>query len=361
VADVLAIEQSGVDAVALERALALAISGEPALPRDMRAWLTTTLADEPWPQIMGDVIERGAPSGVVLAGGREIASWGDADRVEMCFSLAKSALSTVAGIAWADGLLTDLDAPFLDAVPQLEPLVRGGTGNDPHAARAITWRHLLTQSSDWRGELFGVPWWADPQGRQRPDAPVLGPGARFSYNDIRTNLCSLALTHLLGESVEQVFRTRVFDPIGVASQWSWRGLRQMRDTLPGGREVPIVTGGSHWGGGWWCSARDLARYGLLHLRDGDWEGMQVLPAEWCRMQREPSALRPAYGLMWWLNELDEYPGAGLRGFAAHGTGEQLVWCDPERDLVAVIRWAREPLPILAALTEAIPPKELNPT
>lgn len=352
-----AAEDLGIDAVALERALALALAGEPALPRDMRAWLTTTLANEPWPRIMGDVLDRGGPNGVVWVGGREVASWGDPDRVEMCFSLAKSALATVAGIAWADGLLDDLDAPFLDSVPQLAGLVVEGTGGDAAAAREISWRHLLTQTSDWRGELFGVPWWADPQGRMAPSEPRHGAGVRFSYNDIRTNLCSLALTHLLGDSLEAVFKARVLDPIGVASDWSWRGLRQMRTELPDGRVVPVVTGGSHWGGGWWCSARDLARWGLLQLRDGAWDGAgQVLDPRWCALQRESTPVRPAYGLMWWLNRPDgtEYPGCGAAGFAAHGTGEQLVWCDPARDLVAVVRWAREPIPILAALTAAVP-------
>lgn len=335
----------GVDGDALAAAVALARADEPDLPRDMTAWLETTLAREPWPKIMGDVIPRGGPSGVVVVGGRELATWGEPDRIDMCFSLAKSAISTVAGVAFADGLLGDLDEPAEErvALPQLR-----GSG--------ITWRHLLTQTSDWRGELFDVPWWADPQGRQEPDEPVHGPGVRFSYNDIRTNLCALALTHLLGAPLDEVLRARVMEPIGVASEWSWRGLRQMRTRLADGREVPVMSGGSHWGGGWWASARDLARYGLLHLRDGAWEGREVIPAAWCAAQRESCPVRPAYGLMWWLNRPDgaEYPGCAPDGFGCHGTGEQLVWCDPARDLVAVVRWSRAPTPILAAITAAVP-------
>jgi CubicO group peptidase (beta-lactamase class C family) len=298
--------------------VALALADEPALPRDMRAWLELTLADEPWPHVLGDTIPRGGPTGVVLQGGREVACWGEPDRVDMCFSIAKSALSTVAGVAWADGLL-DLDAPvgILD-----------GT---------ITWRHLLTQTSDWRGELFGLPWWADPQGRQRPGAPLERPGARFAYNDIRTNLLSLALTRLLGRGLDEVLRERVMDPIRAGGGWSWQGLHGMR-TEEG---HVVVTGGSHWGGGLWMSARQLALFALLHLREGLWEGQRVLPAEWFALQRAPTPVRPAYGLMWWLRD-------GC--FYAHGTGEQLVWCDPARDLVAVIRWSRDPFPIVATLS-----------
>ena len=66
----------------------------------------------------------------------------------------------------------------------------------------------------------------------------------------------------------------------------------------------------------------------------------VLAPEWLALQREPTPARPAYGLMWWLRD-----GA----FYAHGTGEQLVWCDPARDLVAVVRWARDPFAVVDAL------------
>jgi CubicO group peptidase (beta-lactamase class C family) len=180
--------------------------------------------------------------------------------------------------------------------------------------------------------LFGLPWWADPQGRQRPAAPLEPPGARFAYNDIRTNLLSLCLTRLFGRGLEDVLRERVMDPIGAGEGWSWRGLHPMR-TEDG---HVVVTGGSHWGGGFWASARQLAVFGLLHLRGG--EGL-VAP-EWLALQREPTPARPAYGLMWWLRD-----GA----FYASGTGEQLVWCDPARDLVAVVRWARDPFAVVGAL------------
>jgi len=81
------------------------------------------------------------------------------------------------------------------------------------AARRITWRQLLTQTSEWRGTLFDVPWWADPQGRHKSDTPGVAPGTRFSYNDIRTNLCSLALTHLRGEGNAATFGARLLVPI----------------------------------------------------------------------------------------------------------------------------------------------------
>ncbi|MGE4428259.1 MAG: serine hydrolase domain-containing protein [Solirubrobacteraceae bacterium] len=400
-------EDVGVDPAALDRAVALAVADEPDLPRDMRAWLATTLASEPWPHIMGPVRDRAEPSGVAIVGGRTIARWGRPEEPDMAFSIAKSALALVAGVARRDGRLTDLDRPAVLDVP-LEALGgtvpaggrpgivgpdrfggRGGTlpggvapdgpEHDAHraAARRITWRHLLTQSSDWRGSLYDVPWWADPQGRQPPDEPVHGPGARYAYNDIRTNLCSLALTHLNGASGLEVLRDRVLVPIGGAPDVRWHGLDGMRTTLTDGRTVDVVTGGSHWGGGLWTTATDLARLGLLVLADGHWGGERILDPAWCRAMVSPSVLRPAYGLMWWRNPAAglahavpgvpgappvgavadhqaHYPGSSVRGFAAHGTGDQVVWCDPDRDLVVVLRWSAAPEPILAAFTAAVP-------
>jgi CubicO group peptidase (beta-lactamase class C family) len=350
---------------------------EPDLPRDMEAWLAATLASEPWPYVMGPLLDRGAPNGVVWIGGREVGRWGDPSRREMAFSIAKSALGTVAGLAFDDGLLPDLDLPVVNQVPLTAfggDVYGPGVPDDPAAARRITWRHLLTQTSEWRGTLFDIPWWSDPQGKQEPDAPTVSPGTRFSYNDVRTNLCSLALTHLLGASNAATLGARVLEPLGIEPGWSWHGLDQMRTRVPSGEEAVVTTGGSHWGGGLWLTAEDLAKFGRLHLDGGEWEGRQLLSAEWCRRMLVPTHARRAYGLMWWRNPeagvpLDEegasplgavagedafYPGAGVRGFAAHGTGEQIVWCDPDRDLVAVVRWVVDAIPVLAAITAAVP-------
>ncbi|HWI75342.1 MAG TPA: hypothetical protein VNT55_25500, partial [Baekduia sp.] len=160
---------------------------------------------------------------------------------------------------------------------------------------------------------------------------------------------------------------RVMTPIGVPAGWTWQGLHQMRTMLADGREVAVTTGGSHWGGGLWLTAFDLARFGLLHLDGGAWGARRILSERWCALMLEPTAVRPAYGLMWWRNPEagsasssgaladDEafYPGCGVRAFAAHGTGDQVVLCDPDRDLVAVVRWSADPNPILAAITAAV--------
>jgi CubicO group peptidase (beta-lactamase class C family) len=339
----------------MNAAVNTAVADEPPLPRRMTDWLAQTLSQEPWPRVMGDVYDRAGATGLVYVGNRELARWGDPDRADMTFSIAKSALATVAGLAFDDGLIEDLDEPVIERVPlvALGGDLGEGEPEDPATAATITWRQLLTQTSDWRGTLYGVPWWADPQGHQAPGDPPVGPGRQFAYNDVRTNLCSLALTHLHGASNEQTLRERVLEPLGAAADFSWRGLHGMHTTLADGRRVPVSTGGSHWGGGLWCSAHTLAHFGRLHLDGGISRGRRLLSERWCELMLAPAALRPAYGLMWWRNHDGFFPGWGPRGFAAHGTGEQLVFCDPERDLVAVVRWAVDPAATVAQITAAM--------
>ena len=98
------------------------------------------------------------------------------------------------------------------------------------------------------------------------------PGTRFAYNDVRTNLLSLALDARPRPRPGDVLRERVMEPIGAGARLELARAAPDAHGRRRGGEVPVVTGGSHWGGGLWASARDLARFGLLHLREGEWEG-----------------------------------------------------------------------------------------
>ncbi|ANZ20548.1 Beta-lactamase [Streptomyces noursei ATCC 11455] len=128
--------------------------------------------------------------------GTVIAAWGDPTRAEMVFSATKSVLSLVGGVAFDDGKLR-LDEPVAESVdlPQFA---------DPHG-RAITWRHLLDQTSQWEGELWGKPTWADAQSTREGTESAGGPpGEGWAYNDVRVNLTALALTVLSGRGEERM-------------------------------------------------------------------------------------------------------------------------------------------------------------
>ena len=104
--------------------------------------------------------------------------------------------------------------------------------------------------------------------------------------------------------------------------------------------VQSVSGGSHWGGGLWASTRDHARFGLLFLRKGELERtahhLRALGAAW--RPRRPTS-RPHYGYLWWLNTARKIvPSAPASSFFALGSGGNVIWIDPDHDLVVVTRW-----------------------
>ena len=117
------------------------------MDRDIGAALAGGHFSEPLPdgEIIGITRPRGDPSGMILRAGGVVAQWGPVDAPDMTFSVAKSYLSICAGLAVADGLIT-LDAPCRETVPDLFETAQN---------RDITWRHLLTNTSEWQGTLWG--------------------------------------------------------------------------------------------------------------------------------------------------------------------------------------------------------------
>jgi CubicO group peptidase (beta-lactamase class C family) len=106
-----------------------------------------------------------------------------------------------------------------------------------------------------------------------------------------------------------------------------------------GRRMQSVSGGAHWGGGLWISSRDHALFGSLMLQRGCWQGRELLPASWVEALRTPSPCHAQYGYLWWLNtERRLYPNAPASSFFALGAGQNVIWVEPEHDLVMVVRW-----------------------
>lgn len=319
--------QAGFDSVALARAVAFAQASEINWSLDMKTQLAKNTAQEPFPAIIGPYRDRGHQNGIILRHGYIIAEWGDTRRLDMTFSVAKSYLSTVAGLAFDRGLVRDLDEPVGKSV-------HDGGYSSAHDA-PITWRMHLTQTSEWEGELWGKPDRADR--RAGYDRTLRPAGTFWEYNDVRVNRLALSLLRLWNRPLPDVLKAELMDPIG-ASTWEWHGYSTSQ-TEQGGRRVESVSGGGHWGGGLWASTRDHARFGLLLLRRGHWKDRQLLSERWVALATTPTSIRPNYGFLWWLNaDRKLYPSASARAFFALGSGGNVIYMDPEYDLVAVLRW-----------------------
>ncbi len=107
-----------------------------------------------------------------------------------------------------------------------------------------------------------------------------------------------------------------------------------------GQIVQSVSGGGHWGGGMFINATDMARFGLLTLRNGRWGSKQLLSQEFIRQARTPTGAQPTYGFMNWFLNTDRkyYPAAPASAFVHVGNGTNIIYVDPDNDLVIVARW-----------------------
>ncbi len=340
-------ERAGLDPARLAEAVAFAERNETAWPRSMylpdgRYIGTAELGESPPDdEVLGAVEPRGGPAGLVLRGGRVAARWGDTARPDMTFSVAKSYLALLCGVAVERGLIASIDDPVRLAAP--DPAF------DEPQNRPITWRHLLNQTSEWEGTLFGK---ADRIDRNRHVGPGTGarpkgthrdlgaPGTHWEYNDVRVNRLALSLLQVFRRPLPEILREAVMEPIGASGTWAWRGYRN--STVPiDGRPMESVSGGAHWGGGLVISAEDHARVGLLVQRGGAWGDRQLIAPGWIAALAEPCPLSPIYGLMWWLNTGRRfYPSAPATSLIALGMGLNVIWIDAAHDLVVVARWIR---------------------
>lgn len=328
--------QVGMDGQLLETAIAFAKASESEVPRNLEAAHNLGARQEPLADPIGPFKPRGDMTGIIIRHGYLVAEWGEPTRVDMTFSVTKSFLSTTVGLAWDRGLIRDLDDPVREYVPT--------DHFDSDHNRKITWNHLLRQTSDWEGTLWEKPDWADRPPRDVPLSEHRSrarhePGSVYNYNDVRVNVLALAALHVWRRPLPQVLREDVMDPIGASNTWRWHGYDNSW-ILIDGLKVQSVSGGGHWGGGMWISARDQARFGYFTLRLGRWKDRQLLSEEWFRLARTPTPAEPGYGFMnFFLNTGQRrLPSAPESAWVHLGSGTNMVYCDPENDLVVVARW-----------------------
>jgi CubicO group peptidase (beta-lactamase class C family) len=322
------------NAALIDSAVSFAIRNETKTEYDLRIANLKAYANEPNYRIAGPMKERGKPAGLIIKNGYIVAQWGDIKRVDMTFSVSKSFLSTVAGLAVDDHLIKNID----DSVKEY---VWDGKFNSPHNSK-ITWRHLLTQSSDWSGCLFDVCDWADRPPRTGTiddwkNRKLLEPGSTFEYNDVRVNLLAYSLLEVIRKPLPVVLRERIMDPIGASTTWRWYGYDNSFVNIDG-QMIESVSGGGHFGGGIFISAIDQARFGLLFARKGKWKNKQIISEQWVNSVNQPSAANKSYGLMWWTNEENRLGNVSKKIYTADGFGGNFIVVDSEHDLVIVARW-----------------------
>lgn len=344
-----------IDTNKVKEAVDFAKALETTQPKNL--WLSQAMqfGKEPFSDPIGPMADRGPAAGIIIYKGYIIAEWGNPSSVEMTHSVTKSFVSSVVGLAYEKGLISSLDDKVYSYLPPIEVVSdQAQLSENPlekksfiypfetEHNRKISWDHLLRQTSDWEGVLWGKPDWAD-----RPsDKPAewttrkrFEPGTVFKYNDTRVNALTLAATLVWRKPLPEVLRENVMNPIGASNTWAWTGYKNAWIVVDG-KMIQSVSGGGHFGGGMFINAYDMGRFGLLTLRKGNWNGKQILSEDWIRKATTPTTANTGYGFMNYFLNTDQklYPSAPATAYAHIGNGTNAIYVDSENDVVAVVRW-----------------------
>ena len=344
-----------IDTNKLNAAVQFAKDNESKNPKNL--WLTQAMqfGKEPFSDPIGPMASRGPASGLIIYKGYVIASWGDPNAVEMVNSVTKSFVSTVVGLAVEKGLIHSIDDKVYTYLPPIQ-VAKNGVAEMQNPIeqtsfiypfetahnRKISWDHLLRQTSDWEGVLWGKPDWADRPSDKSDEWTTrkrFEPGTVYKYNDTRVNALALAATAVWRKPLPEVLREQVMNPIGASNTWAWTGYNNAWIVLDG-KMIQSVSGGGHFGGGMFINAYDMARFGLLTLRKGNWNGKQIIHESWIQKATTPTTANTGYGFMnYFLNTNQKmYPSAPASAYAHIGNGTNAIYVDSEHDIVAVVKW-----------------------
>jgi CubicO group peptidase (beta-lactamase class C family) len=246
------------------------------------------------------------------------------DELRTSFSVVKSVVSTLIGLAIDDGAIGSLDDPITDYLPEL-------LDRDAEYGR-ITIRHLVTMSSGLRYVERFHPFSDDAQTYYGTDLRATGlsarvaqaPGQAFLYNNYNLLLEGLILERATGERVADYLARRLWQPMGAEAAASWSldseasGFEKMES---GFNAVP----------------RDYARFGLLIANAGRIDDRQVVPAGWLELATSAERSGSAagfYAAHWWTGTPDglRFPEGHVLAAGNHG---QFIYVAPDRDIVIV--------------------------
>jgi CubicO group peptidase (beta-lactamase class C family) len=263
----------------------------------------------------------GSAAVMIVDDGVVVAAWGDLTHKYQCHSMRKSLISALYGIYVADGKI-DLTATLKElGIDDRTPLTE--------VEKTATVAQLLSARSGVYIEAAGE---APAMKAMRPARGSHEPGTFWYYNNWDFNALGTIFDQLSGEkNIYAAFGKRIADAIG------------MQDYVPDELHYYYEPYSRHPYYGFRMSTRDLARFGLLFLRNGRWSDQQVVPADWVRESTASHSVigpQSGYGYLWWTGEgtgglpnVDEGPGS----YYASGAYGQNVIVMPSRDLVVVHR------------------------
>ncbi len=231
---------------------------------------------EPFGEGIGPFAERGPATGMVIKNGYIIAQWGEPSRVDMTFSVTKSFLSTVIGLAYDDHLIPSINDTLYKVIAPIQVYdpaqssIKAAIASVNPISFVFSTRHITARSHGitcfGRSAIGKEHCGANPNGPIAPGdkpaewmtRPRNKPGSVYEYNDVRVNALALAALNIWRRPLPEVLRERIMDPIGASPSWRWFDYENSWIVLDG-KIVQAVGGGGHWGGGMFINANDMAR------------------------------------------------------------------------------------------------------
>ena len=273
---------------------------------------------------------------VVVKGGRIVhesyRNGSDASTRFLTFSVAKSYVSTLIGLALADGAIKSLDDKVTDYLPQMK-----GTGYDGPTIRdllrmrsGVDWLEVYQFGSDTQltqvhdNSLVGYRYrWCDYAANESKRG-ANAPGAAFNYATLDTSVLGCILEAAVGKTGAEYMSEKLWKPAGMESDAYWI------------MDGPDSVGREFYGAGFNATARDHARFGLMFLNGGIANGKQVVPQAWVKEATvpdegyEPTAPNEPFGYQyqWWT-----FPNSDV--YSAIGLHHQFIYVDPANDMVIV--------------------------
>lgn len=243
------------------------------------------------------------------------------DLPHILFSATKSVTSALLGIAIQDGFIKGIDQKVLELFPDIAK-------KNPHPkVEKLTIEHLLTMSTGQAFQISPTPYkpkpvdWVELFLTNPTNTIVYEPGSVFMYTSGASHTISAILQKTTGRKLSEYAAEKLFKPLGI-TPYGWA------DDQNG------ITFGNSW---LRLLPTDMAKFGYLYLNRGNWNGKQIIPADWVdRSTRKHietkgvqinAAEQDGYGYFFWMN--------GFGGYSAHGYGGQFIFVIPEMDLVAV--------------------------
>ena len=255
------------------------------------------------------------------------------------FSVTKSVVSILIGIAIADGLIADIDQPLGALLPKHRKAMTGDTAK-------VTLRHLMTMSGGFNNQFPGGFVWEEYAKPGRSFVNVLlerrqdfEPGTVFWYSDVSAHLVAAVLAAALeradGDRPRTVLdyaREKLFDPLGIPTRPTFS--QALPDPF---LTTEFITAGFGWGAdpngiqlggfGLRLTAPDMMKIGEFYRRDGVWNSQRIVPSDWIRQCTKPSTFETKigdpdddYGLLWWIIGQPKQAGYYATGFG----GQRIV-------------------------------------